>query len=221
VASNEYGVIFDMDGVLIDSSEAHFESWKRLGRDLGVDVTVDRFRATFGRQNRDVIPALFGDRFTAEEIDAYAERKEAYYRELVQGAVPALDGAVDLIRECHGFGMKLAIGSSGHPKNIAMTLEALEVATLFGCVVSGHNVTIGKPHPQVFQLAADGLGLAPSRCAVIEDAPAGVEAALAAGAKAIAVTTEHAAEKLAEAHHIAAGPHELTARQIAGIIDAR
>jgi beta-phosphoglucomutase len=208
------GVIFDMDGVLIDSSDAHFASWRRLAADLGRDVTRDEFRATFGRQNRDVIPQLFGAAVSPERIDEMGERKERYYREIIRDDVPVLPGAVALVQDCVDAGMRCAVGSSGHPENIAIALRAMGVDALIQGVVTGHDVTAGKPDPQVFLLAADRIGVAPRRCAVIEDAPAGIEAALAAGMTAVAVTTEHPGERLSRAHLVAPGPDALSAERI-------
>jgi beta-phosphoglucomutase len=207
-------VIFDLDGVLIDSSDAHLESWRRLARDLGRTVTEEQFKSTFGRQNRDIIPTLFGESLNPERIEELGETKERYYREIVRDNVPALPGAADLVRACANAGLRCAVGSSGHPKNINLALRALGIDSIIEAVVSGHDVTKGKPDPQVFLLAAQRLDLAPETCAVIEDAPAGIEAALAAGMTAIAVTTEHPQERLSHAHLIVNGPQDLSPERI-------
>ncbi len=207
-------VIFDMDGVLIDSSDAHYESWRRLAADVGADITLEQFADTFGRQNRDVIPALFGDRIDGRDVEELGETKERYYRELIRKNVPVLPGAADLVRACEREGMSTAVGSSGHPENIAIALAAIGVADVFGAVVTGYDVTAGKPEPQVFLLAAERLGIAPECCAVIEDAPAGLEAARAAGMTAIGVTSGHAREKLTRAHLIVDSLNELTPDRI-------
>lgn len=207
-------VIFDMDGVLIDSSAAHFESWRRLASDLGAKVTQAQFGSTFGRQNRDIIPLLFGGSLSTHRVAELGEIKERYYRELVKDDVPVLPGAADLIRSCHGTGLRLAVGSSGHPENIAMALRVLGVDELIECVVTGEDVTVGKPDPQVFLMAAERLGVSPSSCVVIEDAPAGIDAALAAGMRAIGVTTGHPRERLAHAHLVVDGLNDLDPQRI-------
>lgn len=207
-------VIFDMDGVLIDSSDAHFESWRLLATDLGTQITEDEFRATFGRQNRDVIPQLFGTSLTPERIEELSETKERYYRELVSDAVHAIDGATDLVKACHASGLRCAIGSSGHPVNIRITLEAMGISALFAGVVSGKDVKVGKPDPQVFQLASDRMGVSAERCVVIEDAPAGIDAALAAGMTAIGVTTQHPRDRLEHAHLVVDRIDELSPDRI-------
>ncbi|MEE9296683.1 MAG: HAD family phosphatase [Phycisphaerae bacterium] len=193
-------VIFDMDGVLIDSSDAHFQSWRRLAADWGSDVTLEQFRATFGRQNRDIIPLLLPEACKVRDIAELGEVKERYYRELIREQVPVLPGAAELVRACHRAGMICAVGSSGHPENIAMALRAIGVQDIIHTVVSGRDVTVGKPDPEVFLIAAKRMETTPQRCAVIEDAPAGIEAALAAGMTAIGVTTMHSRERLVRAH---------------------
>lgn len=203
-------VIFDMDGVLIDSAEDHFQSWRRLAADWGTDVTREQFKTTFGRQNRDIVPILLPQACKVRDVTELGEIKERYYRDLIGEHLTLLPGAAELVSACNADGLTCAVGSSGHPENIAIALSALGVDDIIQAVVSGHDVTTGKPNPEVFLKAAERIGVAPSRCAVIEDAPAGIEAALAAGMVAIAVTTEHPAEKLAHAHLVVSGMPDLS-----------
>ena len=195
-------VIFDMDGVLSDSAEAHLDSWRLLARELGRQVTEQQFAASFGRQNRDIIPLLFGDGLGADRVRELSHHKEALYRDLVRGQVRAVDGAVDLVRRCHQAGMKLAVGSSAPRQNIDLGLDELGIAVCFEVIVHDGDVSRGKPDPQVFQIAARRLQVAPAQCAVIEDAPSGIEAALAAGMTVIGLTTHHPAERLSGAHRV-------------------
>jgi beta-phosphoglucomutase len=215
-----YGLIFDMDGVLVDSAMPHYESWRRLGLELGCEVSEERFWPTFGRQNRDVIPDLFHI-LDAERIERLGERKEVLYREIIRVRVPAMDGAVELIRACHAAGFKLAIGSSGPPENVDVVLAGMGVDALFEARITSQQVTRGKPDPQVFSLAADALGLAPRQCAVVEDAPVGVQAALAAGTAAIVLVSGHPADKLRSAHLMVDSLRELTPERISDLIRSR
>jgi beta-phosphoglucomutase len=186
----ELGVIFDMDGVLVDSYQAHFESWQQLGRQIGIEMTEQQFVATFGRTSREIIADFWPHLATSEaaiaDLDA---RKEALFREILACDFPAMDGAMELIDALAAAGIPLAIGSSGPPENVALVLEKLGRREMFRGVVTGMDVTRGKPDPQVFLLAAERLGLPPGRCVVIEDAPAGVAAAKAAGAKCIGLAS--------------------------------
>ena len=146
---------------------------------------------------------------------ASGSRKEALYRDLVRGRVQAIDGAVDLVRRCRQAGLKLAVGSSAPPENIQLVLDELGIADCFDVIVHDGDVGRGKPDPQVFLIAARRLGLAPARCAVIEDAPTGIQAALAAGMIVIGLTTHHPPERLADAHRVVDRLDVLSPQQIA------
>lgn len=189
---NTIGVIFDVDGVLIDSAAPHLQSWQRLAEENGRTVTSEQFSSTFGRTNRDIIPILFGD-IPTERLRALSERKEVIYRALIRDRVPVVSGARELVRQLHLGGVRLAIGSSGPRENIELVIDALDAREMFQAIVCAEDVTRGKPDPQVFEIAIRRIGVAPGRCIVVEDAPAGVAAARAAGAKAVAVLMHHAA----------------------------
>src|SRR5205814_1779837 len=121
------GVIFDMDGVLVDSGRAHQESWQSVGRELGRHISDEEFRSTFGRSSRDIIRILFGDEFRPEDVKRIDDRKESLYRDIVRGRMPVMAGAVELLRSLKQAGFRLAVGSSGPPENIALVLESLAV----------------------------------------------------------------------------------------------
>ena len=210
-------VIFDLDGVLIDSADARLRSWQELAAEIGSDITREQFLSTFGRQNRDVIPALFGIH-DAVEVERLGERKEALYRDCIRGNVPACEHAADLVGECVSAGLKLAVGSSGHPLNIEIALQEMGIADCFKAVVTGYDVTRGKPDPQVFLLAAERLSVEPQRCVVIEDAPAGIAAARAGGMYAVGITTGHTAEALIGAHLIVDSLAELSPTILAELV---
>ena len=179
-------VIFDMDGVLVDSYHAHFESWKALAASDGVAFDEARFAATFGRTSRDIILRLWPGPPDAVAVRALDDRKEALYREIVGRDFPAMDGARELLTSLRAAGVALAVGSSGPPENVELAVERLG-GEFFAATVTGRDVERGKPDPQVFLLAAERLGVAPQACLVIEDAPDGVEAAHAAGMTAVAL----------------------------------
>jgi beta-phosphoglucomutase len=181
-------VIFDVDGVLVDSYQAHFASWRQLYGELGRDYTEAAFAADFGRTSRDILRGTLGAETTDERIQSLDQRKEALFREILRADFPAMDGAVELIESLAANGFAIAVGSSGPPENIALTLEKLGCAEHVGAIVTGADVERGKPDPQVFQLAAERLRLPAASCAVIEDAVHGIEAARRAGMIGIALT---------------------------------
>ncbi len=195
-------VIFDMDGVLVDSYRAHFESWLLLGKEFGRTQTEAEFASLFGRTSRDIIQTLWGPDLSEERIRQMDERKEALYRASLEENFPGMDGAVELIDALRQAGFLLAVGSSGPPENVETCLRGLGRKDSFSAVVNGLEVTRGKPDPQVFLMAAQRLGFDPEACAVIEDAPAGIEAALTAGMTAIALTGTAPPERLYQAHII-------------------
>jgi beta-phosphoglucomutase len=203
-------VIFDMDGVLIDSAKAHKESWRVLGNDLGVDVTDEMFADQFGRASRDIIRCLFGHDLSDVTVTRYDDRKEEAFRDIVRGRMPFMPGARELVRTLHQAGFALAVGSSGPPENVDLCIEEMGLAHCFDAVVNGMDVTYGKPHPQTFLLAAERLGFQPKDCVVVEDAPAGIEAAARAGMKSVALTGTHPPSAFSNADLVVASLAEIT-----------
>lgn len=176
------GVIFDVDGVLIDSYQPHFESWRRIARNHGVNYTETLFAQGFGRTSREIIARDWNmPDLSPEEIAAIDDAKEAAYREIVATNFPHMPGATELVKSLHADGFRIAVGSSGPRANVLLAVEQLGIGDYLDGIVTGQDVSRGKPDPQVFLVAAERLGLPPECCAVVEDAPAGVEAAHAAG----------------------------------------
>lgn len=219
--SEQFGVIFDVDGVLTDSYEPHYLSWKRMFGEIGVEFTEEQFRSTFGRTNRDIFEQLYPGQMSAERARELGDRKEVLYREIVNEKFVALPGAVELIDALADARFKLAVGSSGPPENVSLTLKLLNRADRFAAAITGADVINGKPDPQVFLLAAERLKLSPERCAVIEDSPQGVEAANRAGMTSIAVLGTTTRERLAHANLVVERLSELSPQRIAELINSR
>ncbi|HVT28940.1 MAG TPA: HAD family phosphatase [Lacipirellulaceae bacterium] len=214
-------VIFDMDGVLVDSYRAHFKSWLQLYTELHVTYTESAFAADFGRTSRDILRRTLGDDLSEERISALDERKESLYRDALRADFPTMDGAVALIDALAADGFLLAVGSSGPPDNLSLCLEKLGRRTAFGAVVTGADVTRGKPDPQVFQIAAERLGAAVSSCAVVEDAVHGIEAANRAGMVSIGLTGTADRERLAAADLVVENLRELSPGRVRDLIHSR
>jgi beta-phosphoglucomutase len=214
-------VIFDVDGVVTDSYAPHFLSWQRMFGELGRTFSEDDFRATFGRTNRDIFGELYEGSLAEEQIRAWGDRKEVLYREIIAEKFTAMPGAVELIDALADAGIKVGVGSSGPPENIRVTLEKLERAHRVGAVVTAVDVTRGKPDPQVFLIAAERLGVPPARCAVVEDAVQGVEAANRAGMTSIGITSTTTREKLSHATLVVDALSELAPQRIADLIRTR
>lgn len=207
--SERIGVIFDMDGVLVDSAGAHLQSWRVLAEENGASVTSDQVAASFGQQNRDIVPILFGS-VAQSRLTALADRKEQIYRDLVREHPPIVEGAASLVRSLYEMEIGLAIGSSAPRANIDLMLSAMGISDCIEVIVSGDDVTRGKPDPQVFSLAIEQLRISPSRCVVVEDAPVGIEAAKAAGARCVAVLMHHPVEAFVDADLVVAHLSDLS-----------
>ena len=189
MAGPAFGVLFDVDGVLIDSYAAHLKTWQICCQRLGRECTETQFAAGFGRTSREVIRDTWTNPPSDEAITAFDEEKEQLYRELIALDFPFMPGAKELIDALHARGIPMAIGSSAPPKNVDAVIDRLNAREIIRTVVTGADVFLGKPHPDVFLMGAKGIGLPPSQCIVLEDAPSGIEAALAAGAKCLGVVS--------------------------------
>jgi len=195
---NRRAVIWDVDGTLVDTGELHFRAWVELAAALGQPFTRADFAATFGWRNPEIIPKLFGAQRSAAEVAELGDRKEEIYRAAAAQGVDLLPGVGALLTKLHATGFVQAVGSSAPRHNLELILRLTRTAHYFGAVIAMEDTRQGKPHPEVFLKAAAGLGAPPARCLVLEDAPAGVEAARAGGMKCIGITFvgHHSAERL-------------------------
>lgn len=180
-----YCAIFDLDGVLVDSYQAHFRSWRDVAAEEGVDLTEAEFARNFGRTSREIIRTTWPAPVTKEGITSIDNRKEEAFRRIISHDFPLMDGARKLISQLRADGFRVAVGSSAPPENVDLALDKLG-RHLFDGVVNGMDVQRGKPDPQVFLLAAEHAGVQPRDCVVIEDARPGVEAAHRAGMACVA-----------------------------------
>jgi len=212
-----HGVIWDLDGVIIDSAAAHWQSWQQLAAETGTTFTEANFRATFGTRNADIIPRFWSTTSVAE-VQRLADRKEALYRDLVRADAQALPGALDLLRALHTAGWHQSLGSSAPMENIRLIIEVLGLGDYLDAAVSGEDAEQGKPAPDIFLAAARALGLAPANCLVIEDAVQGVQAAHAAGMRCIAVTNGHPNRDLAIAERMVTSLTEVPVATITELI---
>jgi beta-phosphoglucomutase len=214
-------VIFDVDGVLVDSYHAHFASWRQLYGELGRGYSEAAFATDFGRRSGDILRRTLGDAISDRQVQELDQRKEHLFREILRNEFVPMDGAAELVDALATDGFLLAVGSSAPRENIELSLEKLGCAARFSAIVSGADVTRGKPDPQVFQFAAHGLGASPEWCAVIEDAVHGIEAAQRAGMIGIALTGTASREQLARANVIVDNLRELTPQTIRRRISER
>jgi len=219
--ADSFGVIFDVDGVLVDSYETHFQSWRQLGSEAGFEISADQFHASFGRTSREVLVEMWtAGPLSAEQVAQLDDRKETLYRNLLEEHFPTMPCAVELIDALAAEEVALAVGSSGPPPNVALTLESLQRHAAFAAVVTGADVTQGKPHPEVFLTAAERLALPTNRCIVIEDAAAGIKAAHAAGMKAVGLVSHgHTHDELGAADLLVDELSQLTPQTLRDLLN--
>lgn len=180
-------VLWDLDGTLVDSEEYHWMAWRDTMAVEGVTLTHPEFLKTFGLRNDSIVPQ-FIPAATPERIDKIARAKEQFYRRLVRkGGLDPLPGARYWTERLALDGWQQAIASSAPRENVDTVLAVIGLASCFQAIVSAEDVTLGKPDPQVFLAAAQRLGSAPAQSIVVEDAPAGIEAARRAGMPSIGV----------------------------------
>jgi len=192
-----FAVLFDWDGVVVDSSAHHLLSWERLADEIGREMTEEMFKESFGQINRVIIPDVFGWSSDPDEIEQLGARKEHLYRMIVkEKGLEPLPGARKLVESLEQHGIPRIVGTSSEKKNIHTALEVMNMEGAFGGVVASEDVEKGKPDPEVFLKAAKLAGCPPDRCVVLEDSHHGLKAASAGGMKSVGVLTTHPREKL-------------------------
>jgi beta-phosphoglucomutase len=190
------GVVFDLDGTLVDNMTLHTEAFAIFGRRHELPPFDADLRARLdGKRNADIFPVLFGRALTAEELREYADEKEGCYRELSRGRLKALSGLDRLLALLDARGIPCAVATSGPAENVEHTLRETGLARRLSVVVRGDEVLRGKPHPDIFVAAAARIGVDPRDCLAFEDSPAGVAGARAAGMVEVALTTSFSREQ--------------------------
>jgi len=206
-------VIWDMDGVLLDSGPFHFEAWREIFARYKLSASETQLRRTFGMTNQQVIQSIVQKPLSVKKVDQIGKEKEILFQRIIQQKAMFLPGVKSWLEAFRQNGIHQALASSGSTGNIEVVLNALDAVSYFDAVVSGDGLP-GKPDPFVFLEAADRLSVVPLNCLVIEDAVAGVRAAKAAGMKCIAVTTTNPAEKFSGADLVLDNLAELMTEQI-------
>jgi HAD superfamily hydrolase (TIGR01509 family) len=196
------GAIFDFDGVLFHSDLTHETCWRTVSESEHLPFSREQFLKGFGVKNALFVRTILKWADDPQEVARLVQEKERVFQTLVQkeGLLP-ISGTIDLVMRLTEAKIPCAIGSSAMRTNIDLVMKRhLRLRAAFSVLITGENVTNGKPDPQVFLLAAEKLGLSPSSCVVFEDAPLGVEAGKRAGMSVVALTTSFSRESLENAH---------------------
>ncbi len=190
------GIIFDMDGVIVDNYLFHIDAWGEFCKRHGLNFESEDFtKKYFGKNNADILKALFGRVLADAEVHQLGEEKEAIYRELYQPHIKPLDGLVNFMKELKILGKKIAIASSAPQSNIDFVVNNTGIKVYIDVTVNGNMVKLGKPNPDIFLKASELLGIQPANCLVFEDSFSGIQAAINAGMQVVAVATTHKKEE--------------------------
>jgi beta-phosphoglucomutase len=184
-------LIFDMDGVIVDSNPLHRDSWTEFNRRHGLATTDVMLERMYGRRNDQIVRDFFGDSLPADQVAAYGAAKEEIYREMAgarleETLVPGVRSFLERYRD-----VPMALATNAEPANVNFILDRAGLRPYFRVVVDGHQVTHPKPHPEVYLRAAELLEIAPRNCIVFEDSYTGVAAAKAAGMRIAGIGTTH------------------------------
>lgn len=192
----KFGVIFDMDGVIVDSNPYHKISLKEFVSRYGYELSDEQLlKKIYGRTNREWLTELFG-KLPEEQLTEYAEEKEALYRKLFNDDIKPVKGLIKFLDLLNDNKVLRAIGTSAPRSNVDFTLAKTNTIKYFPTILYDAFVTHSKPHPEIYLKSAEALGLPNNQCIVIEDSLSGVEAGQRAGSKVIGITTTHSREEL-------------------------
>ena len=207
-------VIFDLDGVLTDTAELHFQSWLRVAEEIDIvieEAVRDQIRGPGRMESLEIVLGERSGEFSDEQKAELALKKNRQYVKMLESMTPEdlLPGVVQLLRALRERGVPTAVASSS--RNAGAVVDRLQIRPLLNLVVDGNDVERGKPDPEAFLLAAKRLGVAPERCVVVEDAEKGVEAALTAGMRVVGIGPR---ERVGKAHLVVDAIADLTADQL-------
>lgn len=211
-----FAVAFDLDGTLIDNNQYHFITWQEFYRKRNRELTMDEYKACFnGRTMTDCVKYVFQQPdMPAEEIERYTNEKESLYREIYAAHIKPIPGLLALLELLDQAQIPMVIATSGIQDNIDFLFSHIPIKQYFKRVIKGSDITHGKPHPEMYQLAATELGLPPEQCIAFEDATVGIASAAGAGMKVIALTTTHTSEELMGANWIIKDYEEIRMEQL-------
>ena len=206
-----WGVIFDVDGTMVDNKDYHERAWVELCRRHDIELTAEDYRIRIhARTNDKIIPDIFGSDIGNEKAACIALEKETIYRDLYRPHVRPLPGLIKFINELKARGIPCAAASNSPAGNVNLVLDELDILRYFTSVITADDVSHGKPDPEIFLTSAERLGLPPQQCIVFEDSAPGFEAARRAGCPYIVITTGADKEHLTSSAGAAATHHDYT-----------
>ncbi|MGC8751554.1 HAD family hydrolase [Hydrotalea sp.] len=215
-----FGVAFDLDGTIINNNDYHIKAWQEFYKKRNLPMlTKEEYLKQFnGKTNADVLKYIFGPDIDAASIKSLTDEKEAIYREIYAPDIQPVKGLIPLLNTLAEKNIPMVIATSGIKDNIDFMLQHIPIAHFFKTILYSVHIMHGKPHTEIYEKAAQALGLPPNQCIAFEDAVAGIQSAKSAGLKTIALTTTHAVNELAMADKIITDFSEITFLQLQQLV---
>ncbi len=196
---SKIGLLFDMDGVIVDNHIFHYQAWKQFFEKYNIPLTEDAYKHTInGRTLINIIREYFGEGMTEEDARRYGNEKEQCYRDIYGKNLKPVKGLLSFLDAAKEAGIDMVIGTSAPLENVEFTIDGIGIRDYFSGIIFDKHVTKGKPDPEVYQKCAEVIGLSNEQCIVFEDAILGIQAGKASGSKVIGLSTTHKAHELTE-----------------------
>ncbi|XOV94238.1 MAG: HAD family hydrolase [Bacteroidota bacterium] len=193
---SQIGLIFDMDGVIVDNNKYHFLAWQKLGEKYGINISPEYYKDNMnGRTIKELIRTVFKD-IPEGDVSHLGEEKEATYRDLYKDLITPNKGIMSLLDLAKKEGIPMVVGTSAPLANVEFTIDRLNLRDYFVDILDERAVTLGKPHPEIYLKCAKAINRDNANCIVFEDAVSGIKAGKAAGSKVVGVATSHSREEL-------------------------
>ena len=194
---NKYAVIFDMDGVICHTNPFHAKAFTVFFDKYKIPYTqIDFEKHMYGKHNSHIMTHFFGRPIAGNELKALEDEKEALFREIYSSKVETIPYYKEFLDDLKFHGLKTAVATSAPRANLNLILDKLSIEDKMESLLASENVSLHKPHPEVYLKSAKNMGLEPNRCLVFEDSFSGVTAGLNAGMKVVGVLSSHTREEL-------------------------
>lgn len=198
---DDFAVIFDMDGVMVDSNPYHKIALQQFCDQHGYHLTDDELKNNiFGRTNKDWLTSLFGETVSPEQLKVFEDEKEALFRRIYAPHLQPMKGLINFLNLLRDNRITRAVATSAPPSNVQFILEKTGTLPYFNVILDGNSVENSKPDPEIYLKTAAAIRFLPQKCIVIEDSLSGVESALSASCKVIGITTTHNRQELSHTH---------------------
>jgi len=213
-------VIFDMDGVIVDSNPYHAQAWIQFCKKYNVPLNEDEIpKLIYGKTNKVALKEVFKKEFSPEEADRLGEEKEAIYRELHQKDMVPVKGLISFLQMLKQNNVATAVATNAPVSNLDFILKLTDTRQYFDELIDATMVKVGKPDPDIYLKAAEKLNMPSAKCIVMEDSIPGVEAGLRANMKVVALTTTHTPEELAHTHLVIDSFDDLTLDKLNALLE--